>query len=169
MFWICFVVCFVCFAIRTLYNYLNYREHKIAAKKGVITAIYFVMFILWYSWGMMNFNDPVSLSLPLWLRLIGLLLFITGVLLFIFAHVGMGRLRNEGKFITKGIYSKFRNPMYLGFIIWVIGFPVFMESMLTLASAVLWIAHFMTWKTLEEKDLERRFEDYREYKARTWF
>ncbi len=169
MFWVSFAVCFVCFAIRTLFNYLNYKENKIAAKKWVIAAIYFIMFILWFSWGLMNFNDPVSLPLPLWLRLIGLVLFIIGVSLFIFAHAGLGRLRNEGKFVTQGIYSKFRNPMYLGFMIWVIGFPVFMKSMLTLASAILWIVHFMIWKTLEEKELERRFKGYREYKARTWF
>ncbi|MGD8979738.1 MAG: methyltransferase, partial [candidate division WOR-3 bacterium] len=68
-----------------------------------------------------------------------------------------------------GIYSRIRNPMYLGFIVWVIGFPVFMQSMLTLLSAVLWIIHFMIWKTLEEKDLQRRFNGYREYMARTWF
>jgi protein-S-isoprenylcysteine O-methyltransferase Ste14 len=38
-----------------------------------------------------------------------------------------------------------------------------------LASVVLWIAHFIIWKKLEEKDLQRRFDGYREYKARTWF
>jgi protein-S-isoprenylcysteine O-methyltransferase Ste14 len=127
------------------------------------------MGILWFSWFSMNFNDPLKVSLPLWLRVLGFLFFITGVSLFVFAHAGMGRLKDEGHFVTTGIYSKIRNPMYLGFILWVMGFPVFLQSMLTLASVVLWIAHFIIWKKLEEKDLQRRFGGYREYKARTWF
>lgn len=169
MFWIWFAICFVCFAIRTLFNYLNSVEYKAAGKKRVITFIYVVMGILWFSWFSMNFNDPLKVPLPLWPRVLGLLFFVTGVSLFVFAHAGMGRLKDEGHLVTTGIYSKIRNPMYLGFILWAIGFPLFLQSMLTLASAVLWIVHFLMWKILEEKELQRRFSWYREYKARTWF
>jgi protein-S-isoprenylcysteine O-methyltransferase Ste14 len=169
VFWIWAAICFVSFAIRTLYNYSNYIGNKTAAKKQVTVFIYVVMGVLWFSWFSMNFNDPVSTSLPLWLRLLGLLFFITGVSLFVFAHAGMGRLKDDGSFVTSGIYSRIRNPMYLGFILWVIGFPVFLQSILTLVSGVFWVAHFWIWKVLEEKDLLRRFSGYREYKMRTWF
>ena len=169
MFWISFAVCFICFAIRTLYNYLNYPGSKFTAKKWVTVFIYGVMAILWFAWFQMNFTDPLKPSLPLWLRAIGLVFFIVGVSLFLFAHAGLGRSKDKGQLVMSGIYSRIRNPMYLGFILWVIGFPVFVQSMLTLASAVLWTVHFLIWKRLEEKDLERRFKDYRAYKARTWF
>jgi len=169
MFWAWFVICFMCFAIRTFYNYWDYRGHKLAKKKEVITIIYVLMAVLWFSWFQMNFIDPVKMSLPLWLRVLGLLFFIIGVAFFFLAHAVMGRLKDEGLFVKRGIYSRIRNPMYLGFIVWVVGFPVFMQSILTLASAVLWIAHFMVWKVLEEKDLERRISGYREYRSRTWF
>ena len=59
--------------------------------------------------------------------------------------------------------------MYLGFILWVIGFPIFMEGLATLASGVLWTAFFMYWKILEEKELEEKYEEYKEYKKITWF
>ena len=168
-FWISFGVCFVCFVVRTLYNYYNYRGCKIAAKKSVIITIYVLMAVLWFAWFQMNFTDPVKMSLPLWLRLVGLTFFVIGVSLFLFAHAGLGRLKEEGRLIKTGIYSRIRNPMYLGFIVWVVGFPVFMQSVLTLLSAGLWITHFMIWKTLEEKDLLQRFDGYQEYMARTWF
>ena len=169
MFWIWFVICFACFAIRTLYNYVNHRGCKISSKKPMITTIYIVMGVLWFSWFQMNFIDPVKISLPLWLRMLGLLFFIIGVSFFLFAHAGMRRLRNEGQLVTSGIYSKIRNPMYLGFILWVVGFPVFLQSILTLTSAFLWIPYFLIWKILEERDLQRRISGYHEYRSRTWF
>ena len=169
LFWVSFVVCFICFAVRTVYNYWNYRGYSVAAKKPVLIGIYILMGLLWFAWFQMNFTDPVKASLPLWLRILGLVLFVTGVSLFLFAHAGLGRLKQEGKLVTEGIYARIRNPMYLGFILWVVGFPVFMQSMFTLLSAVFWIAHFLIWKALEEKDLLRRFAGYREYMAQTWF
>jgi protein-S-isoprenylcysteine O-methyltransferase Ste14 len=117
----------------------------------------------------MNFNDPVKVTVPTVLRYTGLALFVVGVSLFLFAHRGMGRLKGEDKLVTTGIFSKLRNPMYLGFMVWVVGFPLFMQSILTLASAILWILHFFFWKVLEEKELAKKFSEYSDYKKKTWF
>ena len=59
--------------------------------------------------------------------------------------------------------------MYLGFIIWIIGFPVYMNAAFTLASAIIWIPHILYWKVSEEKQLEQEFKDYQQYKKKTWF
>ncbi len=126
------------------------------------------MGILWFAWFSMNFNDPMKVVLPAALRFAGLVLFILGVLLILLAHGSMRRVK-EGQLVTTGIFSKLRNPMYFGFIAWVIGFPLFMQSMLTLASAFLWIAHFLYWRALEEKELELKFSEYSDFKKRTWF
>ena len=96
-------------------------------------------------------------------------MFVAGVSFFVMAHGRMRGFEEKGRLTTTGVYAKIRNPMYLGFIIWVIGFPLFLESMLTLASAVFWTAHFLYWKNLEEKELELKFSEYRDYKKRTWF
>ncbi|MBN1155815.1 hypothetical protein JXB12_12925 [candidate division KSB1 bacterium] len=109
------------------------------------------------------------MSLPLWIRLIGLCLFIIGVCLFIFSHIGLKGLKHHGYIIEKGIYSKFRNPMYLGFIIWIIGFPIYLEKRWSLFSSIIWIFHILIWKRLEEKELGVKYPEYLEYKKRTWF
>jgi protein-S-isoprenylcysteine O-methyltransferase Ste14 len=46
---------------------------------------------------------------------------------------------------------------------------MFMRSLITLASSVIWVPHIIYWKVLEEKDLEEKYEEYREYKKKTWF
>ncbi|GAB6274434.1 MAG: hypothetical protein STSR0004_12970 [Peptococcaceae bacterium] len=109
------------------------------------------------------------MNIPDWIRYIGLLLFLTGVFLFIFSHIKLKGFEDKGEIITGGIYSKIRNPMYLGFIIWIIGFPIFMQGLITLASSAIWIPHIMYWKMLEEKELEKKYKEYREYKKKTWF
>ena len=164
-----FTICFFCFALRTIFNFLRYRHHKIANTRLFVNIIYGVMFILWFSWFQMCFIDPVKMSLPLWGRLAGLLLFISGVSLFILAHLKMKGFTEQGFVEMRGIYSKIRNPMYLGFIIWVVGFPIFLEKKLSLLSSIIWISFFMIWKRLEEKELEIKFPEYKEYKKLTWF
>ena len=81
----------------------------------------------------------------------------------------MKGLEDKGFLVKKGIYSKIRNPMYFGFIIWNIGFPVFMEKLFSLTSALLWTANILLWKVLEEKELEDKYPEYLEYKKKTWF
>lgn len=154
---------------RSIFNYLTYREHRLVEKKYVTVLVYVAMGIFWFFWFNMNFSDPVKVALPMWLRCLGLLMFVAGVSLFVVAHRGMQGFEEKGRLATTGVYAKIRNPMYLGFIVWVIGLPIFLESMLTLASAVFWIAHFLHWKSLEEKKLEQEFSEYRDYKRRTWF
>lgn len=164
-----FALCFICFAFRSLYVHLSSKNKRIADSRSWLTAVYVIMALLWFAWFSMNFNDPYRIALPLWLRYCGLVLFVVGFSLFLLSHAGLKRLSGGGKLVTTGIYSKVRNPMYIGFIIWVIGLPLFMGSIITLASAFIWIFHFLYWKTIEEKELEKKFEEYTEYKKRTWF
>lgn len=164
-----FGICFTCYFYRTLFNILNYYNYKIVKSKYVLSSVYIVMFILWFSWGQMCFVDPVKISLPLWFRYFGLLLFITGIFLFIFSHIKLKGFEDKGYVVKKGIYSRIRNPMYLGFIIWIIGFPIFLQKLLSLSSSIIWIAHIIVWKILEERELEKKCPEYLEYKKRTWF
>ncbi len=135
----------------------------------MVGSIYAVMAVLWFSWFSMCFQDPVKTAVPVWLRIIGLLLFIAGVGLFILSHTGLKGLRRENGLVTEDIYSRLRNPMYLGFIIWLIGFPLFTQSILTLLSSPIWISAILLWKRLEEEELEKKYDDYSKYRRRTWF
>lgn len=167
-FLIWFSVCFICYFLRTVYNLLNYKQKKIVESKNVLITIYIVMFILWFSWFQMCFVDPIKMSLPLWFRYIGLLFFLTGVLLFVFSNIKMKGFEDKGYLVKKGIYSRIRNPMYLGFIIGIIGFPIFLQKLLSFSSSIIWLAHIIIWKVLEERELEKKYPEYIEYKKNTW-
>jgi protein-S-isoprenylcysteine O-methyltransferase Ste14 len=75
----------------------------------------------------------------------------------------------EGDLITTGIYSKIRHPMYLGFILWSIGFPIFFGALFSFILSFLFIGNILFWRYLEEKELIERFADYQEYKKTTIF
>ena len=169
MFFIWFGICFVCYIIRTVFNLLKYKKSLLTENKKIVNLIFIVMGILWFSWFQMCFSDPTKINIPGLIRYIGLLLFLIGVFLFIFSHKKLKGFEGGGKLVTDSIYSKIRNPMYLGFIIWIIGFPIFMQSLITFASSVIWISHIIYWKILEEKELEKKYKEYREYKKKTWF
>ena len=164
-----FVLCFICYLFRTVFEILKFSHNKFADNKWVIRTIYVVMAILWFSWLQMCLVDPIKMQFPFWIRLTGLVFFITGIFLFIFSHIQLRGFKDKGFLVKKGIYTKIRNPMYLGFIIWIISFPIFMQKTLALLSSIIWITQIMIWKVLEEKELEKEFPDYEEYKKRTWF
>jgi len=168
LFYIAFGVCFICFAIRTSYYVLANRGSRLTENRKFITMLFVTMFFLWLSWFWMSFNDPYEMALPLWARYTGLAFFIIGFCLFLFSHRTIKGQASD-KLIASGIYSKIRHPMYLGFIIWVIGFPIFTNATFTLASAIIWIPHILYWRISEERQLERKYKDYQEYKKKTWF
>ena len=124
---------------------MKFKKNPLAENKIVFAVILGVMAILWFSWFQMCFFDPVKIAIPVFARVAGLLLFAVGVFLFIFSHMKLKGFEDRGELKTDGIYSKIRNPMYLGFIIWVIGFPIFTRSLLTLVSSPVWVAFFIFW------------------------
>jgi len=44
-----------------------------------------------------------------------------------------------------------------------------MNALFTLASAAIWIPHILYWRVSEERQLEKKYENYQEYKKKTWF
>ena len=168
IFYVFFAVCFICYAIRSSYYVLANRGSSLAENRKFITLLFVVMFILWFAWFYMSFNDPYKMNLPFWSRYTGLAFFVLGFSLFILSHVKI-RGQETDKLVTTGIYARIRHPMYLGFIIWIIGFPIFTNAAFTLTSAIIWIPQILFWRVSEEKQLEKKYEDYQEYKKRTWF
>jgi len=171
-FYIAFGFCFICFAIRTSYHVLANRGSKLADNRRFITILFVIMALLWFAWFFMSLNDPYRMNLPSWARYTGLAVFIVGFLLFILSHTvfrSLAKGQETDKLVTTGIYSKIRNPMYLGFVIWIIGLPIFTNAAFTLASAIIWIPHILYWKSSEERQLAKKYKDYQEYKKRTWF
>jgi len=168
IFYLFFGACFICFAIRTSYYLLANGGSELAENKRFITILFVTMFFLWFAWFWMAFNDPYEMNLPYWTSYSGLAFFIIGFFFFIFSHVKI-RGQETDKLVTTGIYSKIRHPMYLGFIIWIIGFPIFTDAAFTLASAIIWIPQILYWRVSEERHLVEKYKEYQEYKRKTWF
>ena len=74
-------------------------------------------------------------------------------------------------FLQNGPYRYVRNPMILGFFLYLLGWTfLFNKGGAFLATAVLIVLLLIEIKTIEEPELEKRFGDaYREYKKETPF
>lgn len=121
------------------------------------------------------FSAYVIYETPFSVRFVaGLLIAAAGFSLWILARLQLGSsfsVRAEARsLVTTGLYSKFRHPIYLFagfaflgmFIVWGKLFP-------TIGFLIVYSSQILRMKK-EEKVLEDAFgEEYRGYKARTWF
>ncbi len=167
LFLVFFSACFVCYILRTSHHILENRGKSFFQSRKSSFLISISMFFLWFSWFAMSFYDPINTNL-FWIKYLGLIIFVIGSTFIILSHLRIKGHESE-KLITTGIYSKIRHPMYLGFILWIIGFPLLMQSIVTFASAILWIPQILYWKISEEKSLKKKYKKYLEYKKKTWF
>lgn len=155
--------------VRAVYEVLKHKK-IIGASKLSFTFIFTNMALLWISWFLLCSADVYKINLPAIVRYIGIAITITGAGLFFTALFTIKTLETySGDLITNGIYSKVRHPMYLGFICWLLGGPLFFNGAISFALAVLFIANVLFWRYLEELELEKRFTEYKDYKVKTIF
>lgn len=171
LFLVAFILCLASYIFHTVTHILEYKGYNLGESKTSETFLSIVVFTGYFAWSSMIALDPIGMRLSSYVALpLGLLIGLSGLVIVIVsikAKKGFGEIDH---LVTKGIYSKIRNPMYLGIILIHIGFPIAARSLLTLISAIIWIPLIFTWKYLEEKDLEKKFgAEYSEYKKRTLF
>ena len=168
-FFILIFVCILTHIIRSVYELLKYK--KILQPTGLSFIIMFLnMALLWVSWFALCSLDEFKIVLPDIIRYIGLLIVIIGLILFLTALLTIKTLENyEGDLITKGIYSKIRHPMYLGFILWSFGMPVYWGAYFSFILSFIFIGNVLLWRYLEEIDLVKRFPGYNDYMSNTFF
>jgi protein-S-isoprenylcysteine O-methyltransferase Ste14 len=162
-------VCIITHIIRSIYEILKHK--KIIRPNRLSFVIIFVnMGFLWASWFALCSLDFHRMNLPAIIRYFGISLVGIGVIIFLTGLWTIKTLESyEGDLITKGIYSKIRHPMYLGFILWLIGLPLFYGALFSFILSFVFVANILFWRSLEEKELERRFLSYMEYKKTTIF
>ena len=163
------VVSVLTHSVRTTYEVLKHKK-ILEASKLSFAIIFTNMTVLWISWFLLCSKDVYKINLPAFVRYLGFAINLAGAGLFFTALFTIKTLETySGDLITKGIYSKVRHPMYLGFICWLIGAPLFFGAAISFALAVLFIANVLYWRHLEEIELEKRFVGYKEYKVKTIF
>ena len=114
--------------------------------------------------------DPTHFILPFELNLIiGLPIFIFGMLIILFALIKMKLYSlsgtTEGEPLNKdGIYGKIRHPIYLGEIIWPVGLVIIMGKIYSIFIVIILIFYFIIYIRLEERALiQIHGESYKEY------
>lgn len=81
--------------------------------------------------------------------------------------------KNPRHLVTTGLFKYTRNPIYVGFVVVLIGFALLLGSVTSFLPVMLFFAVIHFWYIpFEEKALERQFgEEYRKYKKEVgrWF
>jgi protein-S-isoprenylcysteine O-methyltransferase Ste14 len=108
------------------------------------------------------------------LRLLGLIIMIGGFIAATVARVQLGNsftVRPEARaLVTRGIYSKIRNPIYIFSAIAIAGLFLFLGRPVLLWLFLVLIPLQAVRARKEARVLEEHFgEAYRRYKALTWF
>jgi len=169
VFLISVVVCIFAHLARDAYEVLKDRQ-IVRPDRTTFLIMFANMGLLWASWCLLCGFDPNQVDVPVIVRSLGLTLFAAGILLFVVGLLTLGTLESyEGELVTGGVYSKIRHPMYLGFLLWLIGLPVFFGGLYSFILSPVFIANVLWWRHFEEKELEDRFPSYKDYRRTTLF
>jgi methanethiol S-methyltransferase len=169
IFLIAAIVCIICNMIRFMYEILKHKK-IIKANQFTLVIIFTNMALLWVSWVLLCLTDTHSIELSNLIRYLGISLVGVGLVVFLMALFTIKTFESyEGDLITRGIFSKIRHPMYLGFILWLIGLPIYFGALYAIVLGMVFIANVLFWRYLEEIELAERFSAYKEYKKTTLF
>jgi protein-S-isoprenylcysteine O-methyltransferase Ste14 len=108
------------------------------------------------------------------MRIAAMVVGLPSLLLLVVARIQLGgsfSVRPKAQaLVTQGLYSRIRNPIYVFSALTIAGFFLFIQQPLGLLVLVILVPVQIYRARQEEKVLEDRFgEEYRQYKARTWF
>ncbi len=137
------------------------------ALAGVTAAL---MWLASWATPAFNFPFPANLAFALGLALIGCLMCLTGVVSFRRAKTTVNpmKLDSTSSLVVSGIYKYSRNPMYLGFLLILLGWALFLSNVLALVCLPAFVLYMNRFQiSPEERALASLFaDDYAQYSTR---
>jgi protein-S-isoprenylcysteine O-methyltransferase Ste14 len=108
------------------------------------------------------------------LRVSGLVLALASLGLWMAARIQLGRsfsiAPKATALVTRGVYSKIRNPIYVFSATWIAGLALALGKPIALLLLIPLIPMQAARARRESRVLEAKFgEEYREYRRKTWF
>ena len=135
----------------------HYQVRNLYPLIGTILSI--ILFVLYWNKG---FNQFLALTFA-----------ISGLIIWWIASITLGKafsiLPKASELIQTGIYSKIRNPIYIGFSLTGIGWAMLTRESLLIALAVIAVVSSIKRAKLEERKLLKKFgKTYLNYQKNTW-
>ena len=116
------------------------------------------------------FRIPFSPLLAISLALVGIILLISAVGLFAKFNTTVNPMEpnKASSLVTNGLYNYTRNPMYLGLLLCLIAFVVWLQNPAAILGIVLFVITMTIFQIIpEEKVMSDKFgKEYEDYKAR---
>jgi protein-S-isoprenylcysteine O-methyltransferase Ste14 len=182
IFKIAFVVLWIIYIlIRVPFEKGYKREEKI--KTTHMTKEKFLLFLLSLGlllipmiWLFTPFLDSFNINLPVWTRLLGIVISILSLFYFWWIHKTLGvnwsptlEIRKGHQLIKTGPYKRIRHPMYSQIWLWTISqFLIISNICAGLSGILAWtILYFMRVPKEEEMMIENFRDEYIQYKKQT--
>jgi len=133
----------------------------------ILVALQLLLFLMFFI--------PMDWSkLPSFLQLPGWIFFVGGSLITIVSIFKLDKNltifptpKQDGLLLTNGLYQYVRHPIYSGVILVFLGLALIYLSVFKLVISFFLVVLFVIKTTYEEKQLEKKFPEYREYKNHT--
>jgi protein-S-isoprenylcysteine O-methyltransferase Ste14 len=141
------------------------------------TAYATIQIVLLCAFAITVFFGPTHLLFPSHgiPRAIGNALCVAGLVLMSLGFYSLGRAvqispapRPEAALVTKGVYRRFRHPLYTSIVAFLVGTFLRKPTLAIGIMAVVVVSFLMVKARFEERLLAARYSNYEEYKKRTW-
>ena len=151
------LVCVVSYIVRTIPKILKDGKTFYLGHLALMTVVEAVM---WISWVILSLVPQAMMPLPLsFAILFGLFLSLIGIIMFFEAKKELKGFREPGKLVTTGLYGRVRHPMYLGWMLVLLGFPLVFRAVLAFIVSIFLSAILVLWAYVEERELELKYGD----------
>ena len=146
---------------------VRFERDAQAMKANILTAVVLVIGVV-----LLGIRYAHEAWTPM--RIAGAVIGLPSLLLLLLARVELGGAFSvqpkAQALVTHGLYSRIRNPIYFFGAITIAGFFLYIHRPLALSILVVVVPLQIYRAREEEKILEAKFgEEYRRYRARTWF